>query len=566
MKKLIATTGFICTAAAAMAQLQVSTKAFDLETAKLEKSVNIIDAGVDRATQKIFVKFATPVCDAEKTKSVSFSPGVTTTTTTTYFKGLDWTVNKLSFDKDFNYLTTEEKKYNSTKEAILNNEKVFGKKFMPISGDGLVAMLGGIAAPTAPVDYSYMFTKIVSGFAGIGGFKIGSSFIGLSVNGNVSKTRGASCNELPTIYKYDNISAKEEKGQRWIPMFNHPIPNGGHILFNTAGVNPEPKQHFVFRKYDENATVVKDRAFTFDYQCIPFAGFIDKGEGKFDYVIVTIPINYKKSDLKVNPANQYEYFRIDGTTFEVKHQTTITAPKSKWAIKHVYEKNNEVYLVGWAGKSSDEHQELSVPKESDFPNFQVAKIVNGKLAYVQAYSETDIKSAMVTVNGEKAKAENHLKAIDVNMDVANGKFIYSGQQAENGARADYMINAIFATDGKLETVITKEAEFYMSDLVFTKDGKTMYWMLKDVLEHNKWDKTSGVITPKDAKVVLTDLSVITYNLDNKNVQYQSFKNDEWAVNYKNHILYNTDNEVVLVGGKITKKAKESELVFITMKK
>lgn len=558
MKKLIATTLLINACYLLQAQLQVTAKGFDLESVNKHKNWKIIDAGVDKATQKVYVKFASPSCDIDK------SIGATTVTTT--FNGLKWNVDKLLFDQNFNNLKTEEKKYSNTFDAVANNEYVYGKKFNTISGDGLGTMLGGIAAPSGQIDNSYLGKKIVAGFGGMGGFKIGVSKIGIKVGGNSGKFGPDNCFENAAYFKIDNIDAKEAKGQRWIPMFNHTIPNGGHILFNTTGVNTEGKQHYIFRKYDENATVIKEKAFTFDYQCLMFAKEIEMAPGVFDYVFVSLPINYKKSELKVNPANQYEYFRLDGTTLEVKHQTTITVPKSKWAIKHVYEKNNEVYLVGWAGKSSDEHQDFSVPKESDFPNFQVAKIINGKLAYVQAYSETDIKSAMVTVNGEKAKAENHLKAIDVNMDVANGKFIYCGQQAENGARADYMINAVFAADGKLETVITKEAEFYMSDLVFTKDGKTMYWMLKDVLEHNKWDKASGVITPKDAKVVLTDLSVITYNLDNKNVQYQSFKNDEWAVNYKNHILYNTDNEVVLVGGKITKKAKESELVFITMKK
>ncbi|MFY7901227.1 MAG: hypothetical protein ACOVNY_13645, partial [Chitinophagaceae bacterium] len=561
MKKLIATTGFICIAAATIAQLQVSTKTLDLETVNKHKGWNIIEAGIDPSNKQPFVKFAQSKCETSK------SVGASTVTTT--FKGLSWKIDKLQFDNGFNYISSAEKVYPSSADAILNNEYIYGRKFKAIAGGingtiiGIGKLMDARVMPSGLIDNSYLGTTIVSGTASISGFKIGSSFIGVESGGQVTKYGPDVCMENVAVYKIDNQDAKEQKGQRWIPMFSHTIPNGGHILFNTSGVNTEGKQHFIFRKYDKNLTVLKEKAFTFDYQCLMFAKEVELAPGVFDYVFVSLPINYKKSELKVNPASQYEYFRIDGTTFEVKHQATITAPKSKWAIKHVYEKNNELYLVGWAGKSSEEHQDFSIPKESDFPNFQVAKIVDGKLSYVQAYSETDIKSAMVTVNGEKAKAENHLKAIDVNMDVANGKFIYSGQQAENGARADYMINAVFAADGKLETVITKEAEFYMSDLVFSKDGKTMYWLLKDVLEHNKWDKNTGTITPKDAKVVLTDLSVVTFNLDNKNIQYQSFKNDEWAVNFKNHILYNTENEVVLVGGKITRKAKESELVFVT---
>lgn len=542
----------------AKSQLQVTTKTFDLETAKLEKSVNVIDAGVDKTKQKIFVKFATPVCDASKSS--------TATTVTTTFYGLDWTINKLVFDNEFNYQNTEEKKYSSTKEAIISNEKVFGKKFMPISGDGLGAALGGIAAPNSPIDYNYMFTKIVAGFGGIGGFKIGTSFIGLSVNGNVSKTKGSSCSELPTIFKRDNISAKEEKGQRWIPMFNHPIPNGGHILFNTSGVNPENKQHFVFRKYDENATVVKDKAFTFDYQCIPFAAFIDKGDGKFDYVLVTIPINYKKSDLKVNPANQYEYLRIDGTSFEVKEQLTITAPLGKWKINHALEKNGAVYLIGDAGKVADDHQDFSIPKPSDYPNFQIAKIVDGKLSYVNAFKEEDFKAANIRVNGEKFKGEYSAKAGDVQIEVVNDKLIYSGYQLDNNQRGDILLTAVFSASGQLEAFVTKNEEYANANLTFSEDGKRVYWLIQDYTEYNKNDKKINFLYPKDAKKILTALSVVTYNIDTKNATYQSLKNEEWGIENTNNIVFDNENEVVLLGSRLSKKAKESEIVFVKIKK
>ncbi|MFY8005287.1 MAG: hypothetical protein ACOVNR_10585 [Chitinophagaceae bacterium] len=558
MKKTIIGCLLAFTFCKAEAQLTVSAKGFELESVNKHKNWKIIDAGVDAANNNVYVKFASASCDVDKSTIGSM--------TTTTFNGLAWKVDKLIFDKNFAYQSTEPKTYKNTFEAINNKEYVYGRKYNAIIAGGVFKALSGVAVPSGQIDNSYMGTSIVMGFGNLSGFKIGTSRIGIKVGGESGKWGPDQCFENAAVFKIDNVDAKEQKGQRWIPMFNHPIPNGGHILFNTSGVNPENKQHFVFRKYDENANIVKDKAFTFDYQCIPYAKEIEVAPGKFDYVLVTTPINYKKSDLPVNPANQYEYFRIDGTSFEIKEHFNITAPKSQWRINQVFEKNGELYLIGDAGKSGDIHPDFSIPKASDFPNFQIAKITNGKLSYVNAFGESDIKANLLTVSGEKVKPEMHFKALDIQMDVANGKFIYSGQQTDDGQRAECMMNAVFSAEGQLEAFIAKKTEFSMSNLVFSKDKNTMHWLLNDVTEYNKWDSKTGIITAKESKQVLTALSVISYNLSNKSLQFQTMQNEEWGVQYKNPILYDNDNEVLLIGGKLTRKAKDSEVVFITLKK
>jgi hypothetical protein len=56
-------------------------------------------------------------------------------------------------------------------------------------------------------------------------------------------------------------------------------------------------------------------------------------------------------------------------------------------------------------------------------------------------------------------------------------------------------------------------------------------------------------------------------LETNNItKFQILENDEWAVNYKNPILMDNDNTILMLGNKITKKAKESEIIFITIKK
>lgn len=559
MQKCILTGIVLCFITNTQAQLNVSTKNFELESVNKHKNWKIIEAGVEKNTQKTFVKFASPSCDIDK------SVGATTVTTT--FNGLRWSVDKLYFDNQFNYLSSDSKNYLNTKEAILSNELVYGKKFNVIVGDGLGTLLKGVAMPTGPIDNSYLFTNIVTGFGGIGGFKIGTSYLGVKVGGNVSKFGPDQCLENAAAFKQSNIDAKEEKGQLWIPMFNHPVPNGGHILFNTGYVNPDPtKTHNVFRRYDGNATIIKEKALTFDYQCILYAKEIELAPGKFDYVFVTTPINYKKSTGKLVPPNQYEYIRIDGSTFETKDQITINAPHSLWKINQVFEKNGEVYLLGDAGKSAETYADFSIPKASDYPNFQIAKIANGKLVYISLITEDKIKAALASVSGDKVKAEMNFRVVDLQMDAVNGKFIYSGQQIDGAERVEAIINAVFNESGQLEIFMVKETEYSKGNLVFSKDNKTMHWLIQDVTEYNKWDKKSGIITAKESKQVLTALSVVSYNLDNKSMKFETLMNQEWGAMFSNTILYDNEDEVVILGGKLTKKAKESEVVFVSIKK
>ncbi len=67
--------------------------------------------------------------------------------------------------------------------------------------------------------------------------------------------------------------------------------------------------------------------------------------------------------------------------------------------------------------------------------------------------------------------------------------------------------------------------------------------------------------------MVSSLSILTYDLEtNAIAKFQNLENEEWAVNYKNPILMDNENTILILGNKITKKAKDSEIVFITIKK
>ena len=57
-------------------------------------------------------------------------------------------------------------------------------------------------------------------------------------------------------------------------------------------------------------------------------------------------------------------------------------------------------MFGEAGKANNIHADFTVPKASDYPNVQIAKIEAGKLVYVKCITPKDIQSALVNVNGE----------------------------------------------------------------------------------------------------------------------------------------------------------------------
>lgn len=557
MKKIIFVSALTMVFFTVGAQVEIKATSFELESQNKHKGWKIIEAGRDAGTNKVYVKFAQPICDMTK----SAWTGVRT------YKGLKWNIDKLYFDNNFAYQNTDSKNYESSEEAMLNGEVVFGKTFMPTPTKIGKAIFQGGAGLTRNLNNAFMFKSVVSGTAAISGFKITVSEVTCEPLAEDTKTQGTLCGEIPVTRTILSNDAKEEKGQRWIVMYSNPIPNGGNILFNTVGVSADPNvQYYVFRKYNENGTMIKEKALSFQYQCVPTVKEIETAPGVFDYVLVMSPINYKKSTLRVVPANQYEYIRIDGETFDVKEQFQITTPNSQWRINQLFEKSGTVYLLGDAGKTANTYSDFSIPKESDYPNFQIAKIQNGKLAYASLIAENNIKEAIKIINNEKLKPAMSLRVVDLQMQEVNGKFIYSGQQFAEGKRGGAIINAIFNENGTLETVLTKGVEFSMSNLSFSADNKVMYWLIHDVTQHNKWDEKTGIITPKEAKQVLTALSVVSYNFENKEVKYQDATNEEWGVMYKDPILFNSDNEVVLLGGKLSKKAKESEVAFISIKK
>lgn len=539
----------------AYGQVTVSTKSFDLESQNKHKNWQIGEAGIDSLTGNVFVKMKQPVC--ETSNSSDFQYNYIT------YKGMKWSIDKLLFDANFNYLETQKKHYKSSEEALLSNENLFGKKYKAIAeGSNSQAVAKVIAStttpmPKGPIDNTFMFTTIVTGNATMSGFKLASSFISVGASFNA-----LSCSEYPIVVKKTSEDAREEKGQRWIPMFSNPVPNGGNILFNTSGVLKEEKGYWIFRKYDQHTNILKEQTFTFDYQCIMYGKEIEIGPGKFDYVFVTIPINYKKSNMPTTAANSYKYFYVDGNSYEIMEQVTILAPNSEWNINEVIRDNGSTYIVGACGLKNTEYTDISPLKANIkvYENLQVAKITNGKLVYVNSNLNKDLKSTFKTIDGLNANSKVNFSMSNASLKVSNGKLIYAGKWG-NSHQA-----FIIDDKGKIEAILTtSEKPNSRSQVSFSSDGKKMLWLLEDLEIYNKI--SDGMIYPKKSREMVSGLSIVSYDLEsNKILKYQDLKNEEWAINFNNPILLDKENTIILIGSKLTKKAKESEVVFITIKK
>ena len=133
----------------------------------------------------------------------------------------------------------------------------------------------------------------------------------------------------------------------------------------------------------------------------------------------------------------------------------------------------------------------------------------------------------------------------------------------------YSFSTVYFVDFKDDYRDSKKEEADICKLVGAFKNQIGYNVKTEIKTDSKIQNEinlSKSITPKKANQVITSLSIVTYNLENKTAKYEDFKNENWGVKFSNHILMDNDDQLLLLGTNITKKAKDSELVFITIKK
>ena len=571
MKKLNTLIAIALLNLAAHAQPDLKTTVFDLEGANLNLGYKVVDAGTNNG--KIFVTYGKPACEMTRESSV--------TQTTYKYYGVSWELKKLFFDNNLQYLSAEEKSFENTRSAF-SYAPVLGKEFDLVPselniGKSLVKGTGGLLGMRLTPEY--IGTKVVAADVAITGFKIATSEITTKIQTYTTKIGNKPanyCSELPAYTLISSDPAKEVKGQKWVPQFSNPIPNGGHILFATLGVYDEPgKGHYVFRQYDGEATVTKELVFTLDYYGALTVNKLNLPNGGFDYVIISRTVDYKdKQNLKSNDPLFTEYIRIDGEKFEIKERFSFNVVNTSWLINKAMEVDGAVYLAGPASDGQKKSGWILANSESELPNYQIAKIANGKVEYISAITPDEMEAKTQMVPGVKGKVSSSSivgSAFNKGFHVVNDRLFIQGQQLENdklGVLQSYgnMVVWAFNARGALDAVYFKpESATSDADLLFSKDGSKMYWAMYD---NDVWNKVDmNMVTPKQYGILAPQLQIATINnATNKIEGFKVYGEDDFAVAINNALLFNSETHVGFTGRSLTKKFKDSDLVLITFEK
>lgn len=151
------------------------------------------------------------------------------------------------------------------------------------------------------------------------------------------------------------------------------------------------------------------------------------------------------------------------------------------------------------------------------------------------------------------------------LNLAGNKLVYQGRQYVSGTNFPGLQAFVINDKGSIETVLSMKGEDLGSSASFSKDGNKFYWFSYDMGKYNKFK--DGIISASKSKFLVNSLAVVTFDLPNNQIaSYQNLENEDWAISHTNPFLMEDENKILMLGYKITKKAKESEVVFVSIKK
>jgi hypothetical protein len=560
------------------AQISLTVKTIDEDALLAGKAWRNVDAGTDKESGMPYITYGQPSCDVSRT-----SGSIT-------YNSVKWNFNKFFFDKDLNYVSTEEKTFNSSLESM-SYAPVWGKKFTAMSGDmdvshgavGIAKSIAGDNASLGLIDASFIGkTSVTIGMKGftptISTVKVYSQVIsGAAMSAKPTAAQLNSCWESPASTVTSSEPLKQEKGQRWVPMLTNPRPGGAHVLFSTDGVYKDAtKAYYVFRNYDENANVIGEEIITFDYTCVAKGYVLETDQSVADFVILTTSLEYKKAVLKNCEPLFAEYIRVDGNTLKVKERFPLKLVNTKWTIDKAIESNGAVYLMGPASASTTERYTFDTYRVPDaLPNYQVAKIESGKAAYISSFGAKELASATKAVPGIKGKVQPSMFLMQngaANYLVKDGRVLITGQQYETadkyGSFKSFgsLVIASVSTTGKLEALYAlPESQTTRGDLFFTKDNKTAYWTTYDYKPLNTFVGAS--VIQKKYDFIASQLRLTKIDLSAANIVSTQICGEEvYAPVNGKEVLFDSDTHVCINAKSLAKKAKDSDITLVMFEK
>lgn len=280
------------------------------------------------------------------------------------------------------------------------------------------------------------------------------------------------------------------------------------ILVGEKGSGKEgPLNHIMnyhFVKYDINLTKLADVTVNFETPQ-SLAGtwsFVDEDENQTDMVAVfattKVPRYVGGKELWGKDPTEYTYVRV-GYDGKLIDRITFKSPNSLWRIDEFMKaEDNSVYIYG---PSNDEQKEYYVNRaevssdKTKWPQFQLARIANGKMDFITATTMEDFKTKLKPQpDGKKGEPYNGRRVVFNKAIVSPiGDLVLAGQNyglARNGKgqivgrEYEDLVMFHFNNKGQLisEYTMNKKKAALSPDyqfFEFSGDGKNLYWSFFD---------------------------------------------------------------------------------------
>lgn len=565
---------------------EIQTYTFDLEKENLHKGFSVF-SGYEDDKGNFVAKLGKAACEMGK------GSGPELYSTTYYYYGVSYTFNELKFDQNFNYLGKEEKFFPTTIQT-LTYEPVLGKNFWPLHANMY------FKKPFTP---DYLGTKVLAPQYGFSGSVVKSYIIGgvpQAPWGGRFGTNYYSCSERIELQGEDKIKAKENKGERWMTVDHYPIPNGSIIAWTTDAIKDNTdKANFILKKYNENLEELAKVRIMVDYKSTLRIMAVDRNDGKRDFAAIVMAQTTKFSPgEKEVDLREGTLFILNGEDLSIKSQSPFRMVYTQWYIEElVLDNEGNIYIMGTTSDSEkDNFTAFSIMNNMNnsvkkHPYYQILKAdANGKVQYVKAYTQKGEENKISIVGGidKKIKPQVIFNTYDFLKDVyfTDKYIIIAGQQYMELSKGSFytktsavipgadkenlFIAIIDKNTGDLVKYFVKPEDSYGSyDIVFDKYQKNLYWA---TYSWEKYNNAEGdvVVSPDKFKgrvlgeVYLSKIDLNTLSAGN----FINLGGENWGVSFDSPMLIkdNKSDYIVFQGRTLNKKAKDSELVFVKVKK
>lgn len=564
----------------------IQTQTYDLEKIDRHKDWRIYSGYKDNNGNYI-VKLGKPSCN------MSSGSGNEIGSIKYAYYGMQYDFDELSFDQSFNYISKVSKTFPTT-ISTLSYEPVLGKRFFP---------LGHLNLLKRPLSQDYIGRKTVVPVIEMTGFKIGIYQVAGKPVAPGANAFGAtnyySCGENIWFEKLDVQKTKENKGERWFPVSYYPLPGGGVVVYTTSGVLPETDNAvFIAKLYGEDLNEIAKVELPFDFKCVVHILPLEKNDGKRDFVIISQADDGKYSlGKKVLEANNGELLILDGKTLQIKNRSKFKMEYTRWWPENVVVNDNgQIYIYGTTSDDTKQYPgkqgylpinagQLSNPNALNFPkdqpNFQILMTDPiGNVKYVKGINSKEVTNISKIITGTEKKANNDviLNTYDFYKECyfTDKYLILAGQQFigqnKTGADKGNLFVALFDKNtGNLVNYFIKPEDTYATfDIIFNKEKTKLYWATYDWETLNELKNEQGAMSAKKIKSMIAgNLHLTTIDLTNgTSTNFEWLGKEQWAINFNAPLILkdNESDEIIFQGRTLNKKAKDSELIFIKVKK